>query len=129
MIVLDSSAALASLAAGPQLAAVAARIAGEDLAAPHVVDLEVHHALRGMLRRRELTAERAERIRADYLGLAIDRYPHEPLLDRVWELRGHLTAYDAVFVALAEALEAPLVTTDDRLARAGGHHAVVESLA
>ena len=129
MIVLDSSAAIASLVAGPRRSLLATRIAGEELVSPHVIDLEVHHALRRMLRRRELTAGRAERIRADYLGFAIDRFPHEPLLDRVWELRGHLTAYDAAFVALAEALEVPLVTTDARLARTRGHQAEIESFA
>ncbi|HYZ40455.1 MAG TPA: type II toxin-antitoxin system VapC family toxin [Stellaceae bacterium] len=51
------------------------------------------------------------------------RYPHDLLLQRVWELRTNLTAYDAVYVALAEALEAPLLTRDRRLATATGHHA------
>jgi len=54
------------------------------------------------------------------------RYPHEPLNDRVWELREDLTAYDATFVALAEALDVPLVTCDARLAAAPGHHAHIE---
>ena len=56
----------------------------------------------------------------------VTRYPHGPLVSRIWELRGNLTAYDAAYVALAEALDAPLITTDGRLARASGHRARVE---
>ena len=66
------------------------------------------------------------RARMDFGDLAIVRYPHEPLNDRVWELRHNLTAYDATFIALAEALDAPLVTCDGRLAAARGHRARVE---
>ena len=65
-------------------------------------------------------------IRADFSSLRITRYPQTLLLDRMWELRDNLTAYDAAFVALAEVLGAPLVTTDARLASTPGHHATIE---
>lgn len=78
------------------------------------------------MRSRALRPERAEDARADFVDLAIVRYPHEPLADRMWELRHNLSAYDAAFVALAEALDAPLVTCDGRLSAAPGHDALVE---
>ena len=66
------------------------------------------------------------RIIEDLLELSLTRYPHDVLLFRVWELRDNLTAYDAAYVALAEALDAPLVTCDGKIASASGHHARVE---
>ena len=63
---------------------------------------------------------------ADLAELPLRRYPHHFLLPRVWDLRNNLTAYDAVYIALAEALDAPLLTRDRRLATAAGHHARVE---
>ena len=74
----------------------------------------------------ELSAEDGREALADLAGLDIARYPHDPLLPRVWELRTSVTAYDAVYLALAELLEAPLLTLDRRLARARGHGARVE---
>jgi predicted nucleic acid-binding protein len=67
-----------------------------------------------------LAADRAEDVRTDFAELAITRYGHEPLADRIWALRETLSAYDAAFLALAEALEAPLITCDARLSRAPG---------
>ncbi|WP_067966635.1 type II toxin-antitoxin system VapC family toxin [Mycolicibacter icosiumassiliensis] len=64
--------------------------------------------------------------RADIADITLTRYPLGSLADRVWQLRHHLTASDATFIALTEILDAPLVTCDRRLARAGGHHALVE---
>ena len=84
------------------------------------------HALRRLTRIGVLSQERAEEARADFADMTIMRYPHVPLLDRMWQLRHTLTAYDAAFVALAEALAVPLITTDARLARASGHEAAVE---
>lgn len=126
MIVADASAVLGSLIAGEEGERLVPRIASEELAAPEVVDLEVHHALRRMVLRDELRAEESEAVRAEYLALSIERYTHEPLLDRVWGLRASLSAYDAAYVALAEALDVPLVTTDRRLARSRGHGATIE---
>jgi predicted nucleic acid-binding protein len=65
---------------------------------------------------------------AALLDLRIRRYPHEPLLQRIWALRNNLTAYDGAYIALAEALDAPLVTLDRRMAKGGGRFAKVELL-
>ena len=84
---------------------------------------------RRLVRDRQLSEDRAADARADFAALTITRYEHTVVADRVWELRHSLTAYDATFVALAELLDAPLVTFDARLARAPGHTATVELLA
>ncbi len=127
MLVVDSSAVLAALAARYPAAGLVERLAEDgDLHAPHLIDTEVLHALRRMLRRGQISDERAHDARTDYAELTLVRYPHEPLNDRVWELRENLTAYDATFVALAEALDVPLVTCDARLAAAPGHRARIE---
>jgi predicted nucleic acid-binding protein len=99
---------------------------GGGLHAPHLVDVEVTHALRRLVAVGELAADRASDARADAADLRIVRYQHIPLLDRAWQLRETLSVYDAVYVALAEALEAPLITCDTRLARTTGHGAEVE---
>ena len=100
----------------------------ESLHTPHVVDLEVAHTLRRLVLTGVLSSERAEVALADMADLQLNRYPHVELVPRVWELRDTLTAYDATYVALAEALEATLVTRDARLARSSGHQARVELL-
>jgi len=79
--------------------------------------------------RRHVTEDRAADIRTDFDDLAIVRYPHQPLTDRMWELRDNLSAYDATFVALSEVLGVPLVTCDGRLAASPGHHAEIELFA
>ena len=89
-----------------------------DLHAPHLLDIEFLHALRRLTLRGELSDDRAHDARVDFADLALVRYPHEQLADRVWELRRNVTAYDGVFVALAETLDVPLVTCDARLAAA-----------
>ena len=125
MIVVDASAIVDTLAAGrpdPELRDV---VSQGDLHAPHLVDIEVVHALRRLVAVGDLSVERAADARDDFAELLMVRYPHLPLLDRVWELRESLTAYDAAYVALAEILSAPLVTCDARLARAPGHDADV----
>ena len=127
MLVVDSSAALEALAARDPAPGLVERLAEDgDLHAPHLIDTEVLHALRRMLRRGQISDDRAHDARTDFADLTLVRYPHEPLNDRVWELRENLTAYDATFVALAEALDVPLVTCDARLAAAPGHRAAVE---
>lgn len=127
MVVVDTSAIVGRLAADPPPEALAERLEGQALHAPHLIDVEFLHVMRRMVARGHVAAVRADVIRADFSGLRITRYPHTLLLDRMWELRDNLTAYDASFIALAEALDAPLVTTDSRLAAAPGHRAVVES--
>lgn len=126
MIVLDSSAAVHLIVAPSVKPALAERVLDRPLRAPHLMDVEVASALRGLLRGRRVSVERAEWARERYLRFPVTRYGHALLLGRMWELRGQLTAYDACYVALAEALQIPLVTTDARLARSKGHSAEVE---
>ena len=128
MIVPDASVLVDILRCAAGWEALTARLFGdgETLHAPHVVDLEVAQALRGSVRRGEAGPARAEEALTDLADFPLYRYPHPELLARIWELRDSLTAYDASYVALAEALEATLLTRDSRLARAGGHHAKVE---
>jgi predicted nucleic acid-binding protein len=95
-----------------------ARIRGEVLAAPDLMDLEVASVLRRQLRAGAIDLRRAEFALTDLIALPIQRVSHEPLLRRCWELRDDLTMYDAAYVALAEALDADLLTGDRRLARA-----------
>jgi predicted nucleic acid-binding protein len=82
--------------------------------APHLLDVELLHTLRGLVTTARLTEDRAADARTDFADLTIVRYPHHPLADRVGALRHDLTAYDATFVALSEALGVPLVTCDAR---------------
>jgi len=104
------------------------RLRGQDLAAPELIDLEVASVLRRQLAARRLNVRRASLALDDLLELPIQRAPHRPLLRRAWELRGDMSVYDAAYVALAEVLEAPLVTADARLARAPGVRCAVELL-
>jgi predicted nucleic acid-binding protein len=126
VLVLDTSAALHVLAHRPAHPALLARLRQEELTAPHVIDLELLEALRGLVRGRRVTPDQAEDIRADFGALSITRFAQGGLTDRIWELRHNLTAYDAAYVALAEILDCPLVTSDARMAKASGHHADVE---
>jgi predicted nucleic acid-binding protein len=121
VIVLDSSAAVEYLLGSTSGEWVEARlVADPDLHVPHVLDLEVLNTLRRLVRIRAVAQTRAEQALADLVDLDLTRYPHLPFIERMWELRVHLPAYDAVFAALAEALGATLVTTDRRLARTPG---------
>ncbi len=129
MIVVDASAVVDLIAPLTPDRELRSRLAGQNLHAPHVLDVEVLSALRRFVRRGSLTADRAADARVDLGGRAIVRYPHAPLLDRAWELRDGITPYDAVYIALAELLEAPLVTCDARLARSTGHDAEIELFA
>jgi predicted nucleic acid-binding protein len=119
VIVVDSSVVapvlLDEAALGDRLRA---RLAGERLTAPAVIDLEVASALRGHVRARRTSLRRADVAIADLAAFPIERAPHVPLLPRVWELRDNLSAYDAAYIALAESLDTILLTGDARLARA-----------
>jgi predicted nucleic acid-binding protein len=128
VIVLDTSAALEALLADGEVAvALRERLADDgELLAPHLIDTELLHVLRRLAVLGVISQDRASDVRALFARLALVRCPHEPLSDRVWELRHNLSAYDATFVALAEILEAPLVTCDARVASAPGHRARVE---
>ncbi|MBI4728174.1 MAG: type II toxin-antitoxin system VapC family toxin [Acidobacteria bacterium] len=131
MIVLDASAAIELVLDTEAGEAVARRIAdpGESLHAPHLIDLEVAQALRRYSREGQVSHARARHALEDFGDLDVERYPHHDLLPRIWELRGGVTAYDAAYLALAEALRAPLLTLDARLARARGHSARLELVA
>lgn len=96
------------------------------LHAPHLLDVEVAQALRRLVQLGEIAPARAQQALDDHAALGIDRHSHEDLLPRVWQLRESISAYDAAYVALAEALEAPLLTCDAKLARSHGHRAKVE---
>ena len=98
----------------------------ETLHAPHLLDVEVAQVLRRYALAGEVAAERCRAALDDLAGLPLTRYPHDFLMSRVWDLRANLSAYDAVYVALAGALDAPLLTRDQRLANAPGHGARVE---
>ena len=105
-----------------------ARLRGERLTAPELVDLEVTSVWRRQLRDGAMDARRAALALADLTALPLRRAPHRALLPRCWELRGNLTIYDASYVALAEALEVTLLTGDARLARATGPRCHIEIL-
>ncbi|MGH7126182.1 MAG: type II toxin-antitoxin system VapC family toxin [Stellaceae bacterium] len=98
----------------------------ETLHAPYLLDVEVAQVLRRYAAAGEIDRERGRAALADLADFPLHRYPHAFLLARAWDLRSNLTAYDAIYVALAEALDAPLLTRDQRLAGAAGHHARVE---
>jgi predicted nucleic acid-binding protein len=127
LVVVDTSAAITALVTEDRVPGLVERLASDgDLHAPHLIDTEVLHALRRMILGDSISPERAADARSDFAELALIRYPHEPLSDRVWDLRANLSAYDATFVALAEALAVPLVTCDARLASSPIHHAQIE---
>ena len=128
MIVVDASAVLEVLLRTPAAAVVEERLfgPGQTLHAPHVIDVEVSQVLRRYTMSGETDAERCRVALIDLTDLPLARYPHDFLLPRVWELRNNLTACDAVYVALAEALDAPLLTRDQRIANAAGHRARIE---
>jgi predicted nucleic acid-binding protein len=105
-----------------------ARLRGETLAAPDLVDTEVTSVLRGRLAGGHISPRRAELALTDLVALPLERSPSLRLVPRCWELRDNLTVDDAAYVALAEALAVPLLTADGRLAKATGSHCPIEVL-
>lgn len=129
MIVVDASAVVDALSGAPDSDDLRSRLAGEELHAPALVDYEAVSALRGLVLGGRLSPGRAGDLLADLDDLRMTRWPaSDPLRRRTFELRSALSAYDAAYVALAEALDSPLVTRDDRLARSAGHSARIEAL-
>ena len=130
MIVIDSSAVLEVLLRTQIAPHIEERIfsSGETLHAPHLIDVEVTQVLRRYCLSGVLTPEQGLEMVADLVDFPITRYPHDVFLPRIWELRHNITAYDAVYVALAEVLSAPLFTRDARLSSASGHKATIELL-
>jgi predicted nucleic acid-binding protein len=105
-----------------------ARLRGERLAAPELLDLEVASVLRRQMRSGVIDGRRASLALADLAAMPVQRAPHRPLLARCWELRDNLTIYDAAYVALAEALKVTLLTGGKRLAGAAGPQCHIEVL-
>jgi predicted nucleic acid-binding protein len=129
VIVVDASVLAPALADdGPDGDAARARLLGDALVAPELIDLETISVLRAQLRAGRLDARRAGLALADLADLPLHRAPYRPLLDRCWELRDNLTPYDAAYVALAELLDLTLVTSDAGLARAPGTRCPIELL-
>lgn len=129
MIVLDASAAVdVVLERGDEGEWVASELAAAgSVHTPHLIDTEFASTLRRLVLLGEISPEHGAAALRHYRQLRLIRYPGEPLLDRIWQLRDTLTAYDATYIALAETLDAPLVTTDRRLGRARGHRANVSA--
>ena len=128
MIVVDASALLEFLLQTSLGARVEARLFREadELHAPHLLDVEITQGLRRLVRTGEVSSGRADEAIADLTDLDLHRHPHLDLLGRAWKLRDNISAYDAMYVALAEAIEATMVTCDGPLAKAPGHRARIE---
>lgn len=129
MIVVDASVLAPALADdGADGDRVRERLRGERLAAPELIDLEVVSTIRRAARAGGLDDRRSSQALTDLAALPLRRIPHLPLLSRAWQLRDNLTAYDAAYVALAEALDALLLTADGPMGRASGVRCEVEVL-
>jgi predicted nucleic acid-binding protein len=113
--VIDAGALFELLLRGLRAGAVERAVDGRDLVAPAVIDVEIMSALRGLERSHSLSASRAAAALEDLRRAPVRRFPLEPLLDRAWSYRDRLTAYEALYVALAVDLDCQLVTTDDRI--------------
>jgi predicted nucleic acid-binding protein len=128
MIVVDASAMVEALLQMPAARAVGRWLFDPEqtLHAPHLLDVEVAQVIRRYAATSRIDEQRCRTAMTDLADFPIRRHPHDLLLPRIWELRHNLTAYDAAYVALAEALDATLLTRDKRLATAAGHRARVE---
>ncbi len=127
-MVLDASGAIELLLNTVPGSRLAERLADdrEAVCVPHLIDIEIVQVLRRYVLRGELSPERATLALSHWRDLDLERYPHEPFLAQVWELRDNVSAYDAVYVALAQTLSTVLVTGDRRLARTPGLEARIE---
>jgi predicted nucleic acid-binding protein len=131
LIIIDASALLEILLRTPRADSLMARALDptERLHAPHLLDIEIAQVLRRLVQRKELILSRAEQAFEDLSAIVVERHEHRPLVPRIWQLRDAMTAYDGAYIALAEALDAPLLTCDGKLAGASGHHAKIEWVA
>ena len=121
VVVVDASAVVAGLVdSGPDGRWAERVLTSGPLAAPHLLPAEVANVLRRAALTGKISADAANLAHADLQALRVDLFPYEPFAGRIWELRGHVTCYDAWYVALAEYLDCPLATLDGRLARAPG---------
>ena len=129
MIVVDASIVASALGDdGSDGERARGRLAGERLFAPQLIDLEVTSVWRRAARAGRLGGRRARQALTDLTELPLARAPHQPFMSRIWELHDNLTPYDAAYVALAETLEAPLLTADGPLAQAPGVRCEIELL-
>lgn len=128
LIVLDASAAVELVLQTSRAERVAARALhpAQRIHAPHLIDIEVAQVLRRLVCAKELTPARAGLALSDFADLVLQRHPHRPFISRIWGLRTSMSAYDAAYVALAEALGAPMLTCDEKLARVHGHSVEIE---
>jgi predicted nucleic acid-binding protein len=128
VIVIDASALLEALLRTPAAKAVEDRLFAprQTLHAPHLLDVEVAQVIQRYTANGEIDSARGRFALDDLADLPLRRYPHDFLLPRIWDLRNNPTAYDAAYIALAEVLDAPLLTRDRRLAAAAGHRAQIE---
>ena len=127
MIVVDASVVVEVLLRSDAGAVLEERLLdGDDpLHAPHMLDVEVAHALRRCALHGDIDGRRGRDSLGFLAAMSIERHGHQPLLERMWQLRHNLTACDAAYLALAESLDAPLLTRDSALASVAGHHARV----
>jgi predicted nucleic acid-binding protein len=130
LIVIDASALVELLLQTPAARSIQARLLEnpEDLHAPQLIDVEVVQVFRRYSLAGELDAERGQALLADLMDFPMQRHSHEALLPRAWELRHNLSAFDAIYLALAEALDAALLTDDSRLVTAARRHSWVKIL-
>ena len=128
MIVVDASALLEFLLQTPLGTRVETRLFRDqdEFHSPHLVDVEVTQGLRRLVRMGEVSRDRAAEALTDLAELDLHRHAHLDFLARAWKLRDNITTYDAMYVALAETLDAPIVTCDQPLSKAPGHRAKVE---
>jgi len=120
-LVIDASTAVAALIdSGTDGRWAESLLAGDSLAAPHLLTAEASNILRRSALAGAISAQDASLAYSDLLDLRVELFPYAPFAARIWDLRDNVTCYDAWYVALAEALNAPLATLDARLARASG---------
>jgi len=125
MIVLDASLVVELLSNGPRADSIRREMAAsnESFLVPHLLDVEATSALRSMVAGRRFDLHSSEEFLVGLAALPAERYSHLPLLGRIWELRHNFTAYDAAYIALAEATDSILYTCDGKLCK--GHRARV----